>query len=769
MALRIIYEGDEAAAKAHLPRAQNLMHKVREFVAASGAGVFSQTLVLDDASYAYCLKVGDLETIQIVSLPDNPFAPPTVVPFPILPDLYSGVVRGGMIRTDTIQTANGEATIKKLEFFKPNAVTIERNKDGADALAARWQAVKKLAVEPHGIYFAEYQGGTGQMSSDPTVPRTNSQYLEIRPSNYTGKMQKLAQIVLGYGHVQPMAVHEEQPQLRTDIVKNGLQITYDFRWHRTHGVVTAADGKLWLVEISNLNGVLAMPLPIFKDSAQRLADTKWTDYQTIVQEFGGLPSGYGFPLPRKLKAEIEAGRILRLATVEDLREFHNLQNYSSVCGWAFNEAGTEAHNTGWSWGDDGMKRSHHYMLNIEIGETRAERKEGMPIAVATAKLKLASTGRLFHGSEKYPPPFKFYEPLIGGLLSANMLPTLNDASGPNVYGLSIICDCPMFVYFADDQLKVVRYYYDRATKSGSTTENDFETCMYVGAWQQVTTAGGRIIPAMFYTTDYDHREELPASITTTNIVGVEVGTFYYMGDHIEDVRYCDYYRRKWFRKTTTSAYSEGMNLANAVIVPRGLRNGIAYALYRSTTSSWTSKSTSYDSVQDPNWYEGYRALFSTPAPNQCYVKDVRKVLRIHYDNTNRCAIDLADNGPWQELCDTIPEKTAPFTLTGTASSTSPKPEANISFELNTDAFGILRLGPVPGSRWDLFRERSPNDQGDVQYMACMHSAKIGAPQIYYSTTLNPTGSMYAARGTMMEDAVSGSDSRAYSYNFVGVP
>lgn len=772
MALRIIYEGDEAVAHSHLPRAQNLMHKVREFVTASGVGLHAQTLVLDDRSYTYCLKVDDLESIYIFSQPDPATSEVDENAVPILPELYSGVIRGGMIRTDTlpaIPPATGTRRVKKLEFFKPTGVTMTRNEKSLEPLHAGFQSVTKLAVEPNSIYFPEYIGGYGLESSDPTVPRKFSQYLNIRPSNYTGKMQKLAQVVLGYGYVHPYSVVGLHPNTKAEIVKSGLQIIYDFRWHRTHGVVTGGDGKLWLVEVSNLHGVLAMQLPIFEKSAQKLAETKWSDYQAIVEEFGGLPSGYGFPLPTKLKAEIEKGNILRLATVEQLRDFHSLNNFSSVCGWAFNESGSEAHNTGWNWGADGVKRTFHYRLDIAIGAIKPEREEGAPIAVASATLTMVSTGRMYHPSRIYPPPFKLHEPLLeggGGLLSANFLSTLDGAEGPNVGSVKIVYDCPLYVYYADDQLKVVRYYNDRRTKPGTTVEDNFEPCMYVGAWQQTRTSGGRYIPVMFYTTDIDDREELPANITETTIVGADLGYYEKMGDHIDDIRYSDYYRDKWFRKTTTSVYNEDQGLSSSVIVPNGLRNGIVYGLYRSVASSYTHKSISYDSLRDPNWYGGFRALYSEPPKNDCYVKDVRKVWRMVVAPGTQCENDFANNGHWKGFCDVVPENLAPFPMRESSSTTPRVAKHNISVTLYTDVFGKIELQKLDS--WSAHRERSPNDEGYIQQMSCVHTGKIGAQQIYYATALNPTGRHYAARGNMMGDAVSADESRAYSYNFVGV-
>lgn len=765
MATRIIYEGDEAVARSHLPRAQNVMHQVREFVAASGAGVYGQTLVLDDASYTYCLKAGDLESIYIFSQPDQEPHDIDHVELPVLPELYSGIVRDGLIRTEELPLRPGQdepVKLRWLEWFKPNPATLKRNKDGHDPLREDYQPVKKLAVTPHPTYFSDFIGSFG---SDERR-REFSQYLNLKPSNYTGKMQKLVQVVLGFGRVPPHAVTEQDPKTKARYVNEGIQLDYDYRWHRSHGVVTAADDTLWLLEISSINGVIAMPLPVFPHSRQKLADSPHADYQAIVEEFNGLPSGYALPAGKRLTKAIAQGTVLRLATVAELTDFYRLQTFSTACGWAFDEHGSEAHNTAWEFGDDGMRRSYHYRIDIKLGGRTASQPHGS----GSAKLVKVDEGRFFHGALKFPPPMKFYEPLLSGLLSVGFLPARPDPGNPDAYSRKIICDAPLFVYYADSQLKVVRYYYDRTVEDKSTDENNFEDCMYVGAWQQTLTSGEHAMPALFYTSDVDDRAQLPATQTVTNITGADVGFYTGFSDHPDDPEFSSYFRAKYFRMTGTIRFSEGMNIVNAVIVPAGLRNGIVYAVGRTTTASTTTKGVSYKSLLDPTSYLGFRVLFGVPPKDDCFVKGERKVREEQFSGGDSCALDFANEGSWAKRCDAIPEHQQGFDTTAPpATQTPPKPTESIKVTLytGTDA-GIITLGPVPEGGWSMYREQSPNEAGDVQFMDAMHSATLGPLQMYYATHLNPTGEQHASRGALMTDAVIAGNVN-HTYNFLGVP
>lgn len=526
MALRIVYEGDEAAAKSHLPAAQNLLHKVREFVAASGAGVYSSRLVIDDRAYAFALKIGDMEAIHIFAQPITPTVPPLEPPKEF-PDLLSGVVRAGWMRTDTLPPLPGQTQTRKIKFlesFRPNAATAKRLKIGTD-----FGDSARLAVQPHKQAF--------QFVSDAVKPppdREPSQYVSIRPSNYTGAMQKLAQVLLGFGRLPPHRVHSDTPAGRATIITEGLQMVYDYRFFRTHGVAKGEDDRLWLIEIAMHTGVRAMLLPLIPDT-KKLASSGSADIAAVVKEFGGLPSGDGFPVGARLEKMIEDGTVLQLLSPEELEPVYDNKPFVSSCGWAFNKDGSEAHITCWNYSTtNGMKRGYHFGIKLTIGALIEKRKPGEPIAEVEAKLLKVSDGNLYYPPEPpvtgdYPegtpqPPFKIFEPLLDEMFDFAFDP-LPGANGYPEYAGKLMCDTTIHVYFADDdQLKQVKYYYDRHTKNkyDIVTDYDFRSPPTT-PWTRTEIVGVLDVAPMFYTSDIDERQEIAQQRIVTRGTGEYVG------------------------------------------------------------------------------------------------------------------------------------------------------------------------------------------------------------------------------------------------------
>ncbi|HPD73643.1 MAG TPA: hypothetical protein PLL30_17850, partial [Candidatus Krumholzibacteria bacterium] len=419
----------------------------------------------------------------------------------------------------------------------------------------------------------------------------SSQYDILHPTLYTGRMRKLVQALMGFGKQitetsifddidQDFEVTEEEQeeaeltQYQTQVRDNGLQIRYDYRFMRTHGLVTASDGKLWVVEIGMNRGIIAMPLllherttePEFRDLVYRVGRLEAI---TMLDEFGGFPTGEAFPgTPEGLESWIRAGRVLRLKQASDMAEFYAHSTYSSTLGWAFNLDGSEAHNTAWRFGDDGVQRGVHYAISLTIGDTaaytvsenatslqellggvanRSQQMEAVMwkiprlseqqinefldrladekaevvfdavdavelggIAPGTAGVSKVSEGKIYWPTPKGQPQIKFPEPLVGGLLSHDMRPsTIVDRP-------SQMCDTTMLVFFAGNELKWVKYFLDgrSAWAPGWHFEGDDDWDIAnapAGDFYKAYVLGPVGVPPMFYTTDFDPREELPVS------------------------------------------------------------------------------------------------------------------------------------------------------------------------------------------------------------------------------------------------------------------
>lgn len=823
MPTSVIYEGDEAVAKSHLPRAQNLLHKVREFVAASGAGIYNSTLVLDDRSYTFVLKHGDVEVIHIFSQPLAEYSETKSEQHKPV-DFLSGVVRGGYLRTDFDAKGN---PFQVLEAFKPNAVTAKR------LGASGYLDTTRLTVE--------YGDVLSNLAGVPVPPlRRASQYTSARPSQYSGRMQQLVQVVLGYGRLSSAQLVNLDPVTRATVRQHGVQLAYDFRFTRTHGLVIADDNEQWLVEVSAINGVLAMPLPRYPD--KDLATTP--DVAAVIREFGGLPTGQGFPVGAALTDAIAAGTVLQLLPREALDDVYvGKAAYYSSCGWAFSRAGSEAHITCWNYGEDKMKRSFHYALRIAIGAVNKQRKAGEPLAKASAGLRLVSTGRIYYPStlldppEVYPqPPFRIYEPLRGKLLTFMLAPGFSgNEDEPDYSKTKFICDTTVHVYFAeDDDLKLVKYYYDHRELDTNTVTGEApgDIFSYIGEHTYIKETGVRTVPPAFYTTDYDIRREVVTQRQTTITgggvlfptppymtdgpginesrwlppIGAPLDTPQPATDTVQEVeqmfaagwRYGTRHsmgRSIYVQVHSTVLYETDPYVRSGIVIPDGIREGITIVLYehgayqRGNTSDGLVVTTDDYSY---GWREYDDGLGINPPVT-------RKVDGEDYASGDTQGV--FDLGQWATVGGGVPTFVA-FDFLPLEYALSQKSTTSLTHKFTLTLFtghipgGIVlqkieeTLGEIitidshgqqtsyedtssgpagaTASEWALWID--PNSQypdGTPLNMAVYYSANLGERQMVYDTKLIALPEDRLSIGSLVED-VSKSPTRE-KFNFIGVP
>lgn len=433
----------------YLPFARSRIKAMR----ATGARYASQRIVLPDAEV----------NVQIVA--EQAYIRITGGVY----DILSGVTKDGNIITGDPDT---------LRSFKPTAETLKFIL-GNPAANTDFHDERRLAIEAH---------------ADLGV--SGSQYRDICSSMYSGTMTKLAQIILGLG--------------KSKRVKDGTQLRYDYRWALCHGVLTAPDGKKWLVQISD-DGVFAMRVPIFKGS-QGGAGSKQTAVREAVKLFGGVPSGAPFPTGAALTAAIDAGTVIELASAADMAPVYAKTSYSSAMGWSFNNAGTEAHNTCYSE-SAGVYTSYHYRLNISL---------------TGATLTLVTSGVVKGGGR-----FKFWEPTASNYLR---IPNNTWASGG-----AELTKVPVFVCHIDGVLEVVSHCmaHGAATDElspGTLEMEDFragdlrEINPYTASWRIQTNA-------INYST-YCESTSIPgraySNVVTTNWSNLSTyGTFMFGGNQYD--------------------------------------------------------------------------------------------------------------------------------------------------------------------------------------------------------------------------------------------
>lgn len=388
-------DGNRLAAVQQIPLARNLMHRLRGFLATSGAKVFNMTRRFD-GGYLQVSSYNGFESAYIFS-EDN--QPEELIDEGILPQIFSGITKDSDI-IEIEDPDNPFSTVEALRDFKPTDQTWKHiYKKDPDKPTTSFNNEPRLAVRvdlPIHQYFADPKTAKTR-DGDPILDENIAQTKEICGSMYSGLMAKAVQVIMGYGKLQSASASEEH---RID----GVKVKYDWRWARCHGIVRGADG-LWLVEISATNGVIAMPLPVFKNTTigtplhAQMLSSKQDVLRETVKLFRGLPSGGTFPA--NINQAILDGDVIRLASVAQMQPYFTKSNYSSWMGWSFNLGGagipSEAHNTCYKITGSGTSvkvTSYHYKLAFNIGAKKSNRAANEPIATGTASLSEVSNGRI---------------------------------------------------------------------------------------------------------------------------------------------------------------------------------------------------------------------------------------------------------------------------------------------------------------------------------------------------------------------------------------
>lgn len=656
-------EGDKSRALALVPDAKALLYRVQSFLKTAEVSTFSASQSVGRDGYIYVLSSSGQNIIHIAVdvvgvdqvEPDTP-SPTEGTTFP---SFYSGLVFNGHLEQRT--GAAGPYTV--CSGFSPTPTCVAIHSE----LSMGRQASKRLAVRP---YFDDLQ--------NPGAGPQYSQYTKLRASMYSGTMAPVVQVILGLGRIRDSALLDplrpaDSRNYRRTVKSRGVEVQYDYKFHRTHGITRGADGRLWLIEISQARGVLAMLLPLFPKSTTdgfraRAVARGDTSMETALDELGGLPTGEGFPTSAELVAQrIAAGTLLQLLEPDDLQPFYDNQPYSVNMGWAFNRAGTEAHNTGFRFGDDSVQRGVWYQININIGEVQTPRIPDTPIAVASAVLRRQSEGYLFASRTpigKYLP-IKFYDPFLPGLRSHDGAPSMSTTLNPR-------CDTVMFVCFVNDELKTARFFRNPSTEDIDEIDDPRYPgeCMYAGSWTITQTVGQRGFATMMYTNDFDDRQVLDPYVQVTQIESRDLGfdppRF---ADIITALDWAHVTRRKAFKRTTVIDTRQGAYAGAVVVIPQFCRETYYYA----TGSSYTvgrsgSTAVAYDYLGDPNtgwsWRNFPSAAGSNPAGLvECDFSNCggrrgrngphaeRKIVCTTREE-GACS-DYADSGTWLTMCQSV--------------------------------------------------------------------------------------------------------------------
>lgn len=779
-------EGDQQRALALVPEAKALLYRTQEVIQRAGVSTYSMYRNVEDGYIrTLCAHGQNIIHISVASHGVDEHYETEETQQALFPDFYSGIVNSLAMQYKQVTTLDGKTVeVPVCPAFSPTPDCIESHPQ--DKLVPGRQKVSRLGVEPH-TFLSELRNESALGGG-----ATFHQYGKLRSSMYSGLMRKVVQLVMGLGKIRPAKLRDPNRPEKPDseyiksIAGPGVQVRYDYKFYRTHGITVADDGRLWLVEISSFRGVIAMPLPIFPKSTtegfkERARDRKDDAMVYAVEDLGCLPTGESFSFSdAAVQAGIEDGSILRLLSVGELAEFYDFMGYSSAQGWAFSPDGREAHNTGWKIGSDNIQTGAWYQINIRIGATKQNRRTNEPLAEGSANLRKIREGRIYC-SPAGPPgtpsqflPFKYYEPLLDGLVSHEGIPAAPTS------GKLPVSDTPVFVTFVNGALKVVFYYHDPEylQRDGlKTLESEYGACLLAGSWELVQGEKYRL-PRMMYTNEYDYRREIQTNFTRENLDSLDMG--YKPGfawPEIGTDHWAYGVRYRGFANTYTRTEDITEQVIGAVLIPRYSREAFYFA-----TADWEGKFVSDDpdakpgpdpiQTQKREWYVTYRdphiyAMFrcgtygetyyfsitpmiSAAVPDRLRCRggvpcpfvpingttgDPRYAMIAHYyAPTDACAAQYADEGPWLDSCELLDPNDLinhPSYDRRTA-TTYPYKQSAEAYLVTSGHNGPIQLETSVERVVSWWSNISPDRYGNYQQITATHSA-IGDDCVIYDT------------------------------------
>lgn len=436
---------------------------------------------------------------------------------------------------------------------------------------------------------------------------------------------------------------------------------------------------------------------------------------TILETFKAFPSGESFPdNSEDFQRWVRAGVIVEVCENAD---FFSNQAMFNACGWSFDSRGMNAYNTGWRYGATGVKEAttyklrlnlvqspHHYGTDkIEVssnlspderdriaaymsrlGAALGSDTQGIairyklrhvpqseilgrsgntnmsgevsywdtytatPIAQHSGNVVKLYQGKLYHHERrvKFQPQIKFPDFYSQLCVSFDFTPL--DGAQP------VECDTVMYIYFDNDVLKVVKYFY-----SGKVflkpIESDFEECMTVGSWREFSTTGESRIVGNFYTTELDDRDEVAPDTSLTTIKGEDKGydTKPWFDFDFPLAMAGTMYRRRYYTHLTKIERYTGKSLDIGIVIPLFNRGSILYAKRERGDTEYKSEGVERLSVQDPYVYRywTYHQYFAhvgvvdkaTGKPSPVWGNPVW--VEVEKYAPSQCS-DFADNGPW---------------------------------------------------------------------------------------------------------------------------
>ncbi|MCV0118453.1 hypothetical protein KUC87_05940 [Pseudomonas aeruginosa] len=445
------------------------------------------------------------------------------------------------------------------------------------------------------------------------------------------------------------------------------QFKCDYLASRCNAVAFDAGNSPWLLQINArgvyampLPVVPATTTEAFRDYVLDVGDD---ELLKLLDRFGGMPTGEGFPQPeQEFEAWRRAGVIVKVC---DTADFYNFEAMYAACGWAVNSRGTEGFNTCWTYDDAGLMQVHAYKMSLSLAPAENQGRlkntwnfddpddaaklnaylaqvygaltdgtarelaikykiRRVPAGEILSRASSASGPDLDYWDSLELPPIATHQGRVSRVASGPFywpskvlksctrlkFPELTGQGcesfphiSPDYSGGAVKCDTIVFGCYVEDQLRVIKYFYDERKFQQETTST-FEQYMIVGQWEKTETFGLSGLMGFFYTTDFDDRQEQPAVTVHTNIVGTDMG-YGNPAYSTPPTLWCvgGVSRSRYYMHRTTVDTTETFTLDVAALVPVFERDCMLYAYQDHTGGRSSHEETTQGSVSDPTSYE----------------------------------------------------------------------------------------------------------------------------------------------------------------------
>jgi len=564
-------------SEAVVEQAKRFAEDVARQKAAAGLRQLSRSTALSDGTVIYVADMDYMQSVHIVPPYDQ-----SSLEFETADELED-VVRTDVEAAERVRIAGVLSGAMTARFIERRVITAQGQPIEFDFLKDDEFELMPSEQMPH--VAASHKLAVPE--NERIVPPEDSllpaaQYRRVYPTNYTGAMAALVQVLLGVGRpIQPDqedywvqdsgAEFLEAPEAARSQFFNAqgyLQVDYDWRWGRTHGVIWGQDGLAYLVQLGN-DGIAVTRLHTdafsrTPEAYQRYLDvypwmaqhTIYPEGPTFLEAFGGFPSGLGMPSGAVRDRLARAGLVYYNAGA--LSEFYEGNAFSTDWGWAFADQQPTAINTCWKM-VEGRKYGYAYKVALNVSaaapytnplsEQLIEKfnltdaidvyKAGKLPELVSHQLIMLGTYEDFDAAEALPAfhvqahVVKLREGCIdytGGLQCPNppaqceptyaphfkyYEPLLNsvvtfDFTAQDDYDPApepVSADGPLHACYVDSQVNILHFYYDlRAQSATKVVENTRQECQFVGRWAVNDYTESTRERGFFYCDAYDWRE-----------------------------------------------------------------------------------------------------------------------------------------------------------------------------------------------------------------------------------------------------------------------